>query len=304
MSISGVSNDGTSYYHSSVSKTDTEQTTFSLDESEEKVQKSESEEKKFPGNTLAELFEALSNGKVKANSIPVVNQIVSAKNPEDGKIYLTCFTDQKITCIAPDGSGKKVWEMEITPDQADKVKDFFAQYTPSKWAKEYYSGEELGQATTESFWHKLFEKRDVYERTAVVGETEQLPSEEDVTETEKVTDIGVASLPNGVSFYFNNDTGEVSCVNDHDSRPGRQVMWRKMLSSEEMARCDKLFDNYKDETAGHFVFRYKAYLKHEKFWDMYLDGRVDLSTLIQEDAALSDDELYNNFLRDMANKDH
>lgn len=282
MSISGVSNDSASYYHSSVSKTDTEQTTFSLDESEEKVQKAESEEKKFPGNTLAELFEALSNGKVKANSIPVVNQIVSAKNPEDGKIYLTCFTDQKITCIAPDGSGKKVWEMEITPDQADKVKDFFAQYTPSKWAKEYYSGEELGQATMESFWHELLEK----------------------TETEKVTDIGVASLPNGVSFYFNNDTGEVSCVNDNDSRPGRQVMWSKILSSEGMARCDKLFDNYKDETAGHFVFRYKAYLKHEKFWDMYLDGKVDLAALVQEDSALSDDELYNKFLRDMANKDH
>lgn len=48
--------------------------------------------------------------------------------------------------------------MEISPDQADKVKDFFAQYTPSKWAKEYYSGEELGQATMENFWRELFEK--------------------------------------------------------------------------------------------------------------------------------------------------
>ena len=48
-----------------------------------------------------------------------------------------------------DGSEKKVWEMEITADQADKVKDFFAQYTPGKWAKEYYSGEELGQVTME-----------------------------------------------------------------------------------------------------------------------------------------------------------
>lgn len=36
---------------------------------------------------------------------------------------------------------------------------------------------------------------------------------------------------------------------------------------------------------------------------MYLDGKVDLSTLIQEDAALSDDELYNKFLLDMVNKD-
>ena len=148
-----------------MTKTGTEQATFSLDESEEKVQEAESEEKKFPGNTLSELFEALSSGKVKANSIPVVNQIVSAKNPEDGKIYLTFFTDQTITCIVPNESGRKVWEMEITADQAEKVKYFFAQYTPSKWAKEYYSGEELGQATMESFWRELFRKWDVYERT-------------------------------------------------------------------------------------------------------------------------------------------
>ena len=159
MSISGVSNEGVSYYHSSVSKADTEKTTFSLNESEEKEQEIESKEKKFPGKTFAELFEALSSGKVKANSIPVVNQMVSAKNPEDGKIYLTCFTDQKITCIVPDGSGRKVWEMDITSsDQADKVKDFFSQYSPSKWAKEYYTGGELGQATMESFWRNLFGK--------------------------------------------------------------------------------------------------------------------------------------------------
>ena len=85
MSISGVSNEGVSYYHSSVSKTDTEQPAFSLDESEEKVQETESEEKKFPGSTLSELFEALSSGKVKANSIPVVNQMVSAKKRRMGK---------------------------------------------------------------------------------------------------------------------------------------------------------------------------------------------------------------------------
>ena len=201
MSISGVSNDGIRCYHSSVSKTDAEQTTFSLDGSEEKVQEIGVKEKKFPGNTLAELFETLSSGRVRADSIPVVDQIISAKNPED----------------------------------------------------------------------------------AEVREAGQLPSAEDVTETEKVTDIGVVSLSNGVSFYFNDDTGEVTCINDNDSRPGRQVMWSKVLSSEEMARCDKLFDNYKDEAAGHFVFRYKAYLEHEEFWDMYLDGKVDLTALIQED---------------------
>lgn len=95
----------------------------------------------------------------------------------------------------------------------------------------------------------------------------------------KVTEIGVASLPNGISFYFNEDTGEVSCVNDKDDRPGRQVLWSKNLTSEEMERCDRLFENYKDEAAGHFVFRYSAYLEREEFWDRYLAGKIDLATL-------------------------
>lgn len=130
--------------------------------------------------------------------------------------------------------------------------------------------------------------------------TEQLPSTED--EILKVTDIEVASLSNGVSFYFNKDTGEVSCVNDNDSRPGRQILWSKTLSHEDMERCNKMFDNYADIAAGHFVFRYQAYLKHEEFWDMYLDGKVDLGALTEKDDVLSEDELYDKFLRDMANQ--
>ncbi|MDE6845723.1 MAG: hypothetical protein K2J99_08155 [Lachnospiraceae bacterium] len=117
----------------------------------------------------------------------------------------------------------------------------------------------------------------------------------------KVTEISVASLPNGVSFYFNEDTGEVSCVNDRDSRPGRHALWSKTLSHEEMEKCDMLFDNYKDVAAGGFVFRYRAYLKHEEFWDMYLEDKVDLTTLIEYDDTLSEDELYNKFLKDMRN---
>ncbi|MDE6388149.1 MAG: hypothetical protein K2L82_10150 [Lachnospiraceae bacterium] len=115
-----------------------------------------------------------------------------------------------------------------------------------------------------------------------------------------VTEIGVASLPNGVSFYFNEDTGEVSCVNDSDARPGRHVLWSKTLPPEDWARCDKLFENYKDVAAGGFVFRYRAYLEHEEFWDMYLEGKVDLTTLIESDDTLGEDEIYRKFLLDMA----
>lgn len=118
----------------------------------------------------------------------------------------------------------------------------------------------------------------------------------------KVTEIAVASLPNGVSFYFNEDTGEVSCINDRDSRPGRHALWSKILSPEERERVyNQLFDNYKDVAAGRFVYRYRAYLKHEEFWDMYLDGKVDLTTLVESDSMLSEEELYNKFLHDKVN---
>lgn len=118
----------------------------------------------------------------------------------------------------------------------------------------------------------------------------------------KVTEIAVASLPNGVSFYFNEDTGEVSCIDDRDSRPGRHALWSKILSPEERERVyNQLFDNYKDVAAGRFVYRYRAYLKHEEFWDMYLDGKVDLTTLVESDSMLSEEELYNKFLHDKVN---
>lgn len=51
------------------------------------------------------------------------------------------------------------------------------------------------------------------------------------------------------------------------------------------------------------MFRYDAYLKHEEFWDMYLEGKAGLTSLIKKDDALSVGELYDKFLRDMANRD-
>lgn len=88
------------------------------------------------------------------NPIPTVNQIVTAKNPKDGQIYLTYFTDGKITC--EDGNGKKVWDMEIDESQHDKVEAFFENYKPWEHAEEIYSGEELGSASLKSFWIEMF----------------------------------------------------------------------------------------------------------------------------------------------------
>ena len=159
-------------------------------------------------------------------------------------------------------------------------------------AQEAYERSHSGKTLPEAGQEEEYKDKSVE-----VSDTEQLPSTED--EILKVTDIEVASLSNGVSFYFNKDTGEVSCVNDNDSRPGRQILWSKTLSPEDMERCNKMFDNYADIATGHFVFRFQAYMKHEEFWDMYLDGKVDLGALTEKDDALSEDELYDKFLRDM-----
>ena len=137
-------------------------------------------------------------------------------------------------------------------------------------------------------------------KSVEVSDAEQLPLAEN--EIEKVTDIEVVSLHNGVAFYYNCDTGELQCINDYDSRPGRHALWSKTISPEDWERCDKMFDRYADMAAGQFIYRYQAYLRHEDFWDMYLEGKVDLRALTEKDDALSEEELYDKFLRDMANQ--
>ena len=94
------------------------------------------------------------------------------------------------------------------------------------------------------------------------------------------------------SFYFNDETGEVSCVDDTNPKPGRQSLWSRTLSEEELARCDKLFDRYKGER--NWIYRYEAYLKHEDFWDMYLDNDTDIQLV---DGLFKDQELYDKLFQ-------
>lgn len=120
-------------------------------------------------------------------------------------------------------------------------------------------------------------------KAKMIPEASQDASVASQPEPKKVIDIGVATFPDmGISFYFNEQTGEVKCVNLKDPDPGRQVLWSKQLSDEEMTKCDALFENYPDYTKGCFEYRYKEYLTDEKFWDMFLDGKIDLKTLGQE----------------------
>lgn len=99
-------------------------------------------------------YEILAMKGEYGNPIPTVNQVVTAKNPEDGQIYLTYFTDGKITC--EDGNGKKVWDMEISESQHDKVEAYFQNYESWDYADEIYSGDEMGKASVKDFWISMF----------------------------------------------------------------------------------------------------------------------------------------------------
>lgn len=158
MPIAAVGNNGQSYCQESVGKMDAEKKSFSLEESketDEKIQKRHGDvPDEFAGMSLKDILES---GEFKKNQIPVVNQIVSSKNPEDGEIYLTFFTDEKITCNHADG--RKAWEININGiEQVEKVKDFFEKYTSYEWASELYSGEDMGMVTLKSFWMELFDE--------------------------------------------------------------------------------------------------------------------------------------------------
>lgn len=100
-------------------------------------------------------------------------------------------------------------------------------------------------------------------------EEQEVISPADEVAVRTVVECSVVSLlEQGVSFYFNEETGEVDCVDDNDPKKGRQILWSKMLSKEEISDCEKLFERYKGEK--HWEYRYADYLKQEAFWDMFL----------------------------------
>lgn len=164
MSVTSVNSNSNSaeYYKNTTSSTKIEEPfSIGIQEEPEKEPKKalQKEQEEVPSAYMGLSFtDIFYSGKFKLNQIPVVNQIVSAKNPEDGEIYLTYFTDNKITCLHAGTDGKKAWEVEVNEEQQQKVKDFFKEFTPYKWAKELYSGDDMAMATVKNFWLELFEK--------------------------------------------------------------------------------------------------------------------------------------------------
>lgn len=142
------------------------------------------------------------------------------------------------------------------------------------------------------------------DKSAGVSDVNDLASLAGLPRGTKVTEIAVWSLKD-VSFYLNEDTGEISCISHYNNQPGRHPLWSRTISPEDREKVyTQLFDRYKDVSAGDFVFRYRAYLPHEEFWDMYLAGKVDLTTLVENDDRLSEKELYNKFLWETGNRGH
>ena len=138
---------------------------------------SKSEEYHKQPSEVPEEFAGMSFGDLinsgKGNAIPTVNKIVNAKNPEDGKIYLTFFTEDRISCYEP--GGEKTWELEISnEEQIGKIKKFFENYMPDRaHVQEYYSDAALGIVSSKEFWLGFFEGASI-ENTP---ETTQEPAE-------------------------------------------------------------------------------------------------------------------------------
>ena len=134
------------FYRTLIEKLETLEDKFVSNREEHYMQSGEVPEE-FAGMSFWDL---INSGK--GNAIPTVDKIVNAKNPEDGKIYLTFFTENKISCCEPDG--EKVWELEISNgEQRSLIKDFFGNYEPDRYyVKEYYSDESLGRVSSKEFW--------------------------------------------------------------------------------------------------------------------------------------------------------
>ena len=133
---------------------------FMLNETTEKQNDIVKEVSKQPGEVPEEFagmsFMDLINSGRCNNPIPTVNQIVSSKNPEDGQIYVTYFTDDRITCHR--GDGQRAWELNLTQEQAEGVSKFFEDYeSDRREVKEYYSDGKLGIVSLKNFWLDMFE---------------------------------------------------------------------------------------------------------------------------------------------------
>ncbi len=144
------------------------------------------------------------------------------------------------------------------------------------------------QSFTEDEWDKFLENFDSIQEVLKELMEERLEKKEEealekeLEERKEVTEMEVVSFPeSGISLHYNRNTGELECVDDMDSQPGRQVKWSKKISMEEYEKCHELFERSKGERTWEYT--YEAYLGYEKFWEMFLYNEIDLVNVAHTD---------------------
>ncbi len=111
--------------------------------------------KKEPKDLQSMSFWELMNSGAGREQINVVDRIVSARNSEDQRIYVTFFTRESILCRNADGT--TAWElMPAGTGWTERVEEIFAGFKPDRdIVKEYYSDAALGFVASKNFWLEL-----------------------------------------------------------------------------------------------------------------------------------------------------
>lgn len=190
---------------------------------------------------------------------------MDSTDPEGEDIrYITWYTTDGIFCRKAGQTEGYEWKIDFeNTEQYEKVMALIAQF-PDDYNMRF--------AAHENFWKDfLNNKMDM-----VSG------SQDNGIDMDKVIEVEVATIPEaGVSFYYNLNTGEMECVDDTNTQPGRQIKWSKKISMEEYDKCHELFDRSRGERTWEYT--YGEYLGYEKFWDMFLNNEIDLANVEQTD---------------------
>lgn len=239
----------------------------------------------YKGMSFNDIFSLIGE---KGNAILTVNQMVTAKNPDDGIIYRTCFTDDKITCT--DAEGNRVWDLDIPEDQKETVSAFFEGHTPYTWAKEIYSDKDLGIASSKDYWMDLFSANRVEREDAQEIEKNVLSRLQEVQLTDSTT-IGISQTDTVV------ECASVEEINNKDKIWTITAFGADGISSQ---RCQNgiVLDSWelKYSNSGDagkvwdFIAKFEndADLKFagsKEFLKMFLAGNISQDDLIQKDGA-------------------
>ena len=223
---------------------------------EDKFVSNREEHYKQPGEVPEEFagmsfWDLINSGK--GNAIPTVDKIVNAKNPEDGKIYLTFFAKDKISCCEP--GGEKVWEQEISNgEQRSLIKEFFENYAPDRsYVKEYYSDESLGRVSSKEFWIGYLENASSLNTSQNLYETAD-PDDDDIRYITWYTEKGIFCR-----------------------KAGQTEGYEWAITFENKEQYDKVME-FIGQFPSDWNIRFAA---HENFWNDFLKDEIDMDGFME-----------------------